>query len=341
MEPMPTDAQWSALTALPAKRDEFGRDLYFRATWLDLLDVVGPGAVAELQRVALLSFKCEAVVGRRMQEIVEFVERHGFHLVHIALTRHTRHSMREVWRYNWHVYTRDRLRLMSVLHTANDIAVLILWDDEYDGRIAGSVRLASLKGSADGSTRDPSTLRTALRPPSPGLNFVHVADEPADIVREIGIFLGSDERWRALEDTMSNGPAGHRTDAAATLQDLERRYPAHDLDSSLALKRIEEAGVVDQAAIERLRSSLGPDGERLSWGELRSYISPSTGLVDEWDFITIAAEALSGARAGVAEPLPGVSPEAWLAHRASGSNDAGPGDQVSAASDPTSGAVEG
>ncbi|MEV0642250.1 hypothetical protein AB0I77_46520 [Streptomyces sp. NPDC050619] len=300
---MPSAEDWAGLTVSPDKRRLFAEDLYLRATWADLTEIAPGREVATLLPTALLSFKCDGVIGRRMRPTLDYLADAGFRVVDVRTVRHNRHSIREIWRYNWHLYPVDRLSLMSAMHTANDTALLLLHDERYDGRVPGSVRLASLKGSVSARKADPRHLRTVLRPPNMVINFVHVADEPADLLREIGIFLSFDERRSAL--------AGLGGDAVpervrAVVDDLESRYPERDLSLTNALERLAASGRFDGRAMDRLRAVIDDPGDALSWSELRSLAVPDWSGIDEWDLITIASFVLPEARTGISDPLPFV-----------------------------------
>ncbi|MYX97491.1 hypothetical protein GT045_22410 [Streptomyces sp. SID486] len=270
----------------------------------------GDAAAAALAPLGLLSFKCDGMAGRRAEPTLRYLADQGFSILASAPIRHNRHSMRELWRYNWHVYTTDRLALMTLMHSVGDSLLLIVRDDRYDPAVPGSVRLADLKGSADPEARGPEHLRTVLDPPNKIINFVHVADEPADICREVGIFLDRPER-RALLTEIRRADAETATrrahDEVARLQAL---LPASDFDLEAALKRVEPATTPD--ALARLRFAAA-GGTRLSWDELGTLLDRSDPAVDFWDFVRIATEVLDADRPASADLLPPSSAAEWRA----------------------------
>jgi len=314
------DAQvWRSLTVSATKTELFAEDLYFRECWADVLDVLGaapdgtPSAEARaaadmLAPLGLLSFKCDGMAARQAELTLRYLADHDYSIVASAPIRHNRHSMRELWRYNWHVYTTDRLALMTLMHSVTDSVLLIVRDNQYDGVVPGSVRLSGLKGSADPEARGPDHLRTLLRPPNKIINFVHVADEPADVVREIGIFLDRPER-RALLAGIGVGDteaAGRR--ARAEVEGLEALLPASDFDLEAAFKRVEP--VVTPEALTRLRHAVD-SGELLGWDELITLLDPAAPAVGVWDFVRIATEVLDADRQASADLLPPSSAAEW------------------------------
>ncbi|MFH8337106.1 hypothetical protein [Streptomyces sp. AM6-12] len=322
---MPDAEVWPALTVSSTKTELFAEDLYFRECWSDALDVLGAPAGATgaapaagtgrdraaadaLAPLGLLSFKCDGMAGRRAERTLRYLADQGFSILASAPIRHNRHSMRELWRYNWHVYTTDRLALMTLMHSVTDSVLLIVRDDRRDAAVPGSVRLADLKGSADPEARGPEHLRTVLDPPNKIINFVHVADEPADIVREIGIFLDRPERRALLAEVRAADAEAATRRAHAEVARLEARIPASDFDLEAALKRVEPAAGPD--ALARLRFAVS-GGTRLSWDELCTLLDPADPAVEVWDFVRIATEVLDADRPASADLLPPSSAAEW------------------------------
>lgn len=72
---------------------------------------------------------------------------------------------------------------------------MLLRNKEYtaDNNYPLSVRLTEQKGAAKETLRSKYHLRSILKPLNIILNYVHTADEPADVIREIGILCGTSE----------------------------------------------------------------------------------------------------------------------------------------------------
>ena len=314
---LPDDDRWRSLTASSRKAEVFQEDLYFRECWLDVREVLAESGDAMLGSTALLSFKCDGVAGRRMHRTLDFLAEHGFAVIGVQPVRLDRHSMRELWRFNWHVYPVDRLNLMSVMHSASDSLLLLLRDDRYDGTVPGATRLADLKGAADPAKRKPHELRAVLEPPNSVINFVHVADEPADVVRELGIFLDREQRRALLAAARRDAAADLRPAALAAVDELERRYPAHDLDLTASLRRLSADPAVGAEGLERVTAAVS-GGPALSWDELVSIIGPAGAHGSVWDFVCVAAAVLPAKRESLTDLLPAVTAAEWLAAMASG-----------------------
>jgi hypothetical protein len=283
---LPDDAQWRILTASREKRGLFEQDLYFREAWADAQATLGPDAAASLSSFALLCAKPDAVVGRRLRPMLDYAIEHGFMPVGVAGFVFDRHSMREIWRYDWHVYTVDRLRFSTIWYTSVPTVMFVLEDRTPESGIPASVRLTSLKGNALASKRSPDDLRSRLSPPNQVLNFVHVTDEPADIVRELGILLESNARLEALRRIRDRRDGAIQ--ASAAIEALYAAHPGHDLDPQASLRRLRQAGVVDDGGAHRVEACLSA-GETMDWEMLCALVPSSAFAEHRWDFISIAS----------------------------------------------------
>jgi hypothetical protein len=311
-EPLAEADDWQALTASDRKRAAYTEDLYFRECWADVLDVFGPDARALLGPLAMFAFKADGVAGRRLRPTMGFLQRHGFRVVGVAPFQHTRHSMRAVWQYDWHVYPVERLALCSVMHAATPTLLLLLVDTRYDGVVPGTMRLSELKGSAHPSERNADQLRSVLDPPNRVINFVHIADEPADVVRELGIFFDVPERRALLRQARQHVDDDLSALALAEIDRLEQRYPASDFDLGAAFARLTAAGV-EPDTVQRLQAACASDAT-LSWAELTSLLDPADPTTDVWDFVRIGTEVLPMERPGAtAGTMPSPLSADWIA----------------------------
>jgi Nucleoside diphosphate kinase len=291
LDPLPSSADWRQLTASPEKRREYAEDLYFRECWAEMVRVFGSRAAGVLQSIAVMNVKPDAVVGRRMRDVLHFAVRHGFLPIGAAPLQLTRHSMRELWRYDWCVYPVDRLAFSTLWYTASEVLLYIFQDLAHDaGHPAASLRLSGMKGDAIAERRRAGDLRTLLRPPNRVLNFVHVADEPADVVRELGIFFDRTELRALIGDIAANLGTDRRSAVECWIDRLEARYAEHDLDVVLSIGRLEASELLTSASACRLRALIGA-GEKLAWDELCALLDPTAG-VDRWDFLCVASSVI-------------------------------------------------
>jgi histidinol-phosphate/aromatic aminotransferase/cobyric acid decarboxylase-like protein len=291
MDELPTSNEWERLAATAERREIMAKDLYFRESWAEAAEVFGERTAAVFTSIAMLSLKPDAVVGRRMRPIVEYLVGNGFRPVAVGRTRLNRHSMRELWRYDWDIFPVDRLAFSSWWYTVADILVLLLEDTRPEPGLSATVRLAAMKGGPVAAKRKPTDLRSALRPPNRILNFVHVADEAGDVVRELGIFFDRDERLPLLHRIASGTGTDQREAVLEAIRRLEAENPEHDLDVGNALARVGQATAATPAAIDRIRHAVA-QGETLPWDYFCSLLDPRGPYTDRWDFVCIASHVV-------------------------------------------------
>ncbi len=307
-DPLPDDRQWRDLTVLPRKRRDYAEDLDFRECWWDLQELHGERAAAVLQPLALLSFKPDAVVGRRIPAALDYAAAQGFVPVAAGETGLGRHAMRALWRWNWNRFRVDRLDLCTRFFAATGTLVVLL--AAPPGPVPATVRLSNLKGGPDAATRGAGSLRSALRSANRLFNFVHTADEPADIVRELAVFFDRPERRRLLAEATGRAPADLRL--ADRVRRLEAAHPEHDLDARAALARLagRPGGAAGAAALEAALAA----GEPLDWMRIRELAAPLDVTVpaDLWDLLAVAAELMVMEREEALDLLPTPTAQAWL-----------------------------
>ncbi|MGC1498094.1 MAG: hypothetical protein WA790_19975 [Sulfitobacter sp.] len=241
----------SSVKTAVGQDDPYLNDLYIYECSKEIESRLGDQAQQWYKNTALMMFKPDAIVGRRGQKILAFCKEHGFRVKNSELVELNRHSMREIWRYDWQSFPIERLSFSTLWYTVSKTVVILFEQDDSFSQPA-SERLNDLKGGPR-YPEQTSSLRSTLNPPNVLLNFVHVADHPIDVVREIGILFDEFSRGTFIE---GRGSASQH-DAAAKLDEhintLEAMYPAHDLSFENSLTRLEHAGLIEHQKAENLR----------------------------------------------------------------------------------------
>jgi len=125
--------------------------------------------------------------------------------------RFERHSIHALWRYQWNMATPQRRALQEQIMTCFDSLVIVV-RMARPIRVPTTVYLTDLKGPSLPADRKPEHLRTLLDSSNAILNFVHTADEPADVIRELGIYLDTAQRAACLRALLGRAePADART----------------------------------------------------------------------------------------------------------------------------------
>jgi nucleoside diphosphate kinase len=294
------------LSRFPDKRDLYATDTYFLESWEDFVTVADEQPLPAPSRFAALTLKPDAVVGRTLKPTLEWLGEHEFSVVAAELVEFERHIIRSIWLYSWNVASRDRKDLVDILLTATPSIFLALRGPED-----ASLWLSQNKGPANPEHRQPGQLRSRLGYFSMLLNFVHTSDEPADFIRELAVYFPAQTRQRIYRAMGSPGESLQRAENLA--DELEARFPAHDLELDASIARI------------RTQSDLGQDGDSRDRAKLRHLLDEISSRSTQdwrtlfrlaeavgvswqnWDLIVIATNLVQMDSSDAAPVLPGIS----------------------------------
>ncbi|WP_406272021.1 nucleoside-diphosphate kinase [Nocardia sp. NBC_00881] len=296
----------AALTPQPEKVDAYLGDTYLQET-VDQLDRLGIDAGKFAREHSLLLLKPDAVVARAIEPTVQWLGENGFRVVSARRVPADRHLARALWYFTWNIASPERRRLADLLVRIADVLVLVVRGE--DGHLPVPVRLTEAKGATDPRKRKPGELRYLLGRHSYLLNLVHSPDDPADVLRELAIYL--DERSRATVLTQIATGADRASDAVAIARDLYARVPARSFDRGDALERIlrdlERAGVSVPSEFDPAADA---DCARLldaAWAEDRE--------LDPWSVIVLGSHVLPMRTGTQPQTLRPVSAQEWLEKR--------------------------
>ncbi|GAA0570351.1 hypothetical protein GCM10010172_63470 [Paractinoplanes ferrugineus] len=296
------------LTHDPDKRRHFSTDSYFIETYEQLADLTGNG-VEFATGHALLLLKPDAVASRSIGAVLGWVRTTGLRVVAARRLRMTRGAVRAMWHYQLNRATPARSRLADAICQSSDSLVLLLTED---GAVPPSVALSHRKGPADPARRHPDQLRAQLGDFGFLLNLVHASDEPADVVRELGILLDADERRDLVTQAL---PGIDRHDRAAELADqLYASAPAHDLRFAPAAARL-AAELTSLLATHELpatvRAELRAHLDAAAWAPLVDLIWRAGLPLAGWDLTVVGCGALALSRPQYAQLLRGADLSRW------------------------------
>lgn len=281
----------SYLTANEEKYRRYAADTYFRESWADWSDMYGDDAVTYARQLVVVVFKPETVVARTIDPGLAFLREHGFLPAWCARISYTRHMNRAAWRYQYEAAlpSVDRLAVADALLSATDALCVILRDTGRVAAATASVRAGHLKGSMTPAQRQPGELRAIVGGPNRMLSGVHMPDEPADVVRELGILFDGATRRALLRDLGAAPPAAWDAPVAAAVEALYRQYAAVPLDVAAALARTRAllaAGAdTHPEATEGLRTMLtaAAAGVPLPWGAFLAQLARADLDLPLWD----------------------------------------------------------
>jgi hypothetical protein len=302
----------SALTVSAAKAFAYCRDPYFRAGVQALAATTARAAprrspaVAGLLSRALVLLKPDAVAGRRIGTALRVLTAAGFEIVGLAALRFTPILTRELWRYQFNIASRDRADVVDLLLPAADSLAVLLEDRRWrPGSVPASCRLGDVKGAADPRLRRPDDLRSRLAAPTTLFNFIHTADEPADVLREAALL--DIAGVPLLAAAVADPPAGRLPDedVDAAIGRLYDQLPAHDLDAAAAGRRL-----VARPRFHDLAAGATSGGP--AWRAVLARCPAGRPAPDElWDLLAVATAQIESNVPGLTPLVPTVRSGDW------------------------------
>lgn len=288
------------LTRDEGKIAHYRDDPYFwegRASYL----AADPAGEA-LKHLTFLLVKPEAIVGRRVAPILEFLRSQGHRIIGTWPVRMGRHEARGLWRYSLNTLPIAHIRALEMLVTGGELFLVGL-DHQLT---SGEASAAELLSRAKGSSAHPDaggTLRERLGCPALMLNFVHAPDEPADVLRELAVLCDAPQQEQIIAALLAASrwpPARFEAaarEAAAIMTSRYAQSPAHDLNVAATLRRMRDRlrdGVLPQEAQAAIELGETSSGQALH--VVRSLADATQ--IPLWDRIVTAAHLVDGLRTG-------------------------------------------
>jgi nucleoside diphosphate kinase len=106
-----------------------------------------------------------------------------------------------LWHYQANVSTAERIELLRRLMLSGPSLFVVLRDDRTRILSPATVHLTYLKGPTLAAKRKPGHLRTIAGPVLANLiSYIHASDDPADLVREMGLLFDDNELRDVLQE---------------------------------------------------------------------------------------------------------------------------------------------
>lgn len=190
-----------ALTRDPRKWQRYTEEPGFMVAQSDLLAQTRYDALDWLSRHAMLMIKPEGWLGGVLPKVLRFLAYNDFEVVRVFRAELTPAKIHDIWRYSWNVGPVERIDLSELLLALGPTYGFVLADRTAPGGEWATTRLARMKGPSWIDRQQPGQLRYELRSPSRIMSYVHIPDEPADIVRDLSLMLGRPELLALLEQS--------------------------------------------------------------------------------------------------------------------------------------------
>ena len=215
-----------------------------------------------LWNTASLVFRPDAIAGGQAADALPVLRALGFIPVATRCVRLSLEQTRELWRYQANVSTPERLRLLDLIMTSGQSLYVLFRDVTQRVSAPATVHLTYLKGTAIVENRRKWHLRTLAGPKIANIvSYVHVSDDPADMMREIAILFPRQPRLELLKQAEQ---AIDRTETVRSLlASLQATMPKNTLLCSDPASRVSRPNAGDWNRI------LNTDGLPLSETEVR------------------------------------------------------------------------
>jgi hypothetical protein len=284
-----------ALTMSASKRQLYPLDSYYRRSAADAAAAAGPRADELLRSLALLIVKPEAFVAGRADVGLSIVERNGFRPLLSRVCHLSRHMVSELWRYQWNAATLQKMDAAELINACRPSVLIMLGDAHWTGTVPAAVRLKGLKGDSRPDARAATSLRGAVGAPSRLLTMFHASDEPADVLRELGILLDAVERrslFRQLAE-LRDRTEDTAESVRATLSLLQASPGSeHDLDARASMRRLHTAAAPSPDRADAIAAAV----DDLAHGrpfDCRAFVRMATQAgASEWDALAVLAHHL-------------------------------------------------
>lgn len=170
--------------------DRYGSDTYYLQA-RDAFAAAGVDAEVFARRHALLLLKPDAAITGAMRPAVAWLLEHGYRITGAYAVSFTPLHLRALWYFSWQRATPQRRLLADRLAGLSPAVVLVVTHPDDTEPV--SARLTAQKGPADPALREAGQLRSALSAGTYLLNLVHSADDPDDVLRELGVYFSESE----------------------------------------------------------------------------------------------------------------------------------------------------
>ncbi|MGW1894336.1 nucleoside-diphosphate kinase [Streptomyces sp. NPDC002004] len=309
----------ASLSADRDKRTRYAEDTYVQESTGQLAGLTGDvDGFARDHGVLLL--KPDAVRARRLTAAIDWLEQGGYRIVCARRVLLDRHMVRALWYFQWNIASPERRRVADLLTTSCPSLVLVVRGAARPD-VPVPVDLTHRKGPTDPGRRAPGQLRYVLGRYTYLLNLVHTADEPADVLRELGVYFAEDERADVFAEALDGRDRGG--DARALADRICRGAGARSLALGDAVVRLDQdagalldrGGLPAEArrALAEARGRIHDEGDDGVAALLRTAWRHRLPL-DDWSVVVAGAWVLPMRRPGGTALLEGVPPERWRRH---------------------------
>lgn len=286
----PTDREWKLFTIFGSKKNYFSTETYFRESFFDGYEVIGDNFADLMVRTAVVVLKPEVFASGKARAVISLIEKYDFRLKAFSTVKYDRLKIRETWRYQYSEATIDRMSLVDHLYCLGDAMILFFEDTSSVIRMPASARLHKLNGASEARLRTADNLRSIIRIPNGVIRLFHIPDEPADIIREMGILFEREQRLSLYNQLRSDSRADNKLLNEAVTE-LESQHPLHDFSLDTAWNNIIASSNDEKfiSEIENLKEQVEKQ-EIVGWDDVYSLLKKHNCSI--YDILTVASYVL-------------------------------------------------
>lgn len=193
------------LSSSTEKLTLYREDAYFFESWFDVQEELTDEQVRGLLlNHGSIIIKPEAFISGRALDILKFYRSRKFRPVAFRTIEFDRHMVRALWRFQLNAATRERLHLLDEWASLSKMVFVILQDTASTSEHAVSTKITQLRGHSNPQKHRSGELRMALGQEITMINFLHSADEPADMIRDLGVLLSTNGRRTVLREILKS-----------------------------------------------------------------------------------------------------------------------------------------
>lgn len=179
-----------------------------------------------LKSHCLVILKPECLLTNKVDKAIDILREYGFEPVYIKIKTLSQQQVFSLWKYGWENASTARILMNYIVMSYSPCAILLL-KNHGDILEDPCVFLNSKKGSSFPIESDHTSIRYKLGAVNNFLNYIHVSDSFADMIREMAILFDYNELL-SLYKTLQNTATQSSEDYKAIVDPYIKNYTISD-----------------------------------------------------------------------------------------------------------------
>lgn len=262
-------------------------DPYYRDCIDDINNYFGDGVVHKLQNIAPVIFRPDSIITRHCFTILDKILAYGYKPIYISPFEYCRFKVRECWKYQLNIATRDRIDVMDMILIGSPCLYVIFYKDFSGTGASATNYLSKCKGPSLPEERMPQHLRYSNESAQVSVfTYVHVSDEIIDIIREIGAFFCREQRIQIIKSVINP----KLIDVYEYFRTLADNYELHSLKYE-DIRRKAENSYIRQTKQNKLIQAFDKlENNKVSWRDMKIIMEEHKEIFNYWDIVSVCAQ---------------------------------------------------